>query len=146
PLSPPTLRSPLNGSTGVPTQPSFSWQSVTNADNYRILVATDAAALPTGTAEPGSSSSLVINLPVGNTTSFTPSTALTAGTPYVWEVRASNSTTGGTWSNQFTFTTAAGPHVETASVSQAHIAIGGTLSTSWTTSGIVHHVRLYLLN
>ncbi|MCY2995951.1 MAG: hypothetical protein NTY19_50090 [Planctomycetota bacterium] len=106
-LSIPTLLSPGDGSTGQSTRPTFNWSTVSGANTYRILIATSAAALPTGSANPVSSSSLLINS-TASSTSFTPSAGtLTDGATYYWEVRAGNSTTGdgGIWSTRRSFTT-----------------------------------------
>src|SRR5208283_2475645 len=46
-LPAPTLISPVNGTNGQSTSPTFTWSAVTGATAYRIMVATNAADLPT---------------------------------------------------------------------------------------------------
>src|SRR5208283_2097590 len=106
-LPAPVLSTPPNGSTGQSTQPGFSWSPVTGAnDGYRILVASSAADLPTDpTATSGGPSVVIDALPT--TTTYTPTSALNAGTTYYWEVHGRSSTQYGTWSTIFSFTTAA---------------------------------------
>jgi hypothetical protein len=40
-MLPPTLTSPVNGSTGVPTSPIFIWTAAAGAESYRIQLSTD---------------------------------------------------------------------------------------------------------
>lgn len=101
-LAAPTLFSPANGATGVATDPTFGWATVTGATSYRIMVATSLAALP---GDPLATSCLacVINETSSNT-SFTPATALSTNTSYFWQVRAEGSSSG-YWSAKWSFTT-----------------------------------------
>ena len=84
-LPAPTLSAPANGSTGQSTTPTFTWSSVANATSYRILVATIAADLPTDVTATSAGPSQQINA-TPTTASYTPSSALSAGTTYYWEV------------------------------------------------------------
>lgn len=108
-LPAPTLSSPANGSAGQSTTPVFSWSPVAGATSYRILVATNAADLPTNSTATNGGSSVVINA-TNSTPNFTPSTPLTAGTTCYWEAQARNATEYGIWSgvNSFTVGAAAG--------------------------------------
>ena len=96
PPSAPTLSTPLNGATGVSTNPSLSWNASTGAASYGVQVSSD----------PGFTT-LVYNQ-IGITTTSTNVTGLAGSTVYYWRVNATN--TGGTssWSGTFSFTTAAG--------------------------------------
>jgi pimeloyl-ACP methyl ester carboxylesterase len=105
-LPAPTLSTPANGATGVSTTPTFSWSAVTGASaGYWLAVATSSATLPT---DPTDSTCSSCALMVANSgTSYTPSSALSAGTTYYWRVRGRGpGTTYGNWSSIFSFTTA----------------------------------------
>ncbi|MBI3837817.1 MAG: glycoside hydrolase family 25 protein [Planctomycetia bacterium] len=105
-LPAPTLSAPANGATGVVTQPQFSWSQVSGNLGYRIIVSTNLGDLPTDPNQPGGTPSNGFNVTVSqNTTSYTWTGTLSAGTTYYWEVHALGSTGGGTWSNQNNFTT-----------------------------------------
>ena len=87
-LASPSLSAPANGASGQGTLPTFSWTNVSGNVGYRLMVATSQAALPRNPAL-GSCASCVINAAVGTSvTSFTPTTALAAGTTYYWQVHA----------------------------------------------------------
>src|SRR5437588_624743 len=72
-LPAPTLSNPANGSSGQSTTPTFSWSPVNGATSYRIMVATNAADLPTDPAASAGGASVVIN-GTSATTSYTNST------------------------------------------------------------------------
>ena len=119
-LTPPTLSSPSSGSGGQSTTPTFSWSAVSGADaGYRIMVATNPADLPTDpTATAGGGSVMINATPSSN--SYTPTTALNAGTTYYWQVHARSSALFGTWSGVYSFTTLAAatpPTVQTLAAS-----------------------------
>src|SRR3989338_6615191 len=46
-LSAPTLSSPSNEATGISTTPTFSWSSVSGANKYWLMVATNSSVFPT---------------------------------------------------------------------------------------------------
>jgi len=103
-LPAPTLDTPANGSTGQTTTPAFSWSSVTGASSYRIIVATNAADLPSDPTATNGGPSMVTNATPA-TTNFIPTIPLNAGTTYYWEVHARSATQYGTWSSVNSFTT-----------------------------------------
>ena len=126
-LPAPTLSAPLNGATGVSTAPTFSWTNVIGNAGYRIMVATTSSALPT---DPTASTcaSCVINATTSTSvTSYTPSTALSEGTPYYWEVHALTPASNpgyGTWSSIYSFTTqTTWPHTWGGSAADSAAAI-----------------------
>src|SRR5581483_4812500 len=81
---PPTLGSPADGATAVPTTPTLSWSGVSGANTYWLTVATSDGALPT---DPNASScSCVVSKNVSGT-SYTLPSALNSGTTYYWEVQ-----------------------------------------------------------
>ncbi len=94
PLSP-TLISPANNATGVPTSPTFTWQPAANAASYEIQIATDAAF-----------SNIVDSASGLTTTSYDTAVTLNATTQYYWRVWANNGCGTGAYSAVFTFTTA----------------------------------------
>jgi hypothetical protein len=107
-LPAPTLLAPTNGLTGVALSPAFSWSAVTGNNGYRIMIATiPTNVLPTNPATTSCSTCTMVE--TSTTNSYTPSSALAAGT-YYWQVQAIPSSGSGTgaWSNIFSFTTTGG--------------------------------------
>jgi len=101
----PTPLSPVNGSTGLPEVPFFSWTAPTNANKYRILLATNGADLPSSTTASNGGPSVVINA-VTLTNSFSPSITLTPNQNYFWEVHGIVAgSDSGTWSGIQRFAT-----------------------------------------
>jgi hypothetical protein len=107
-LTAPVLTSPANGSTGQSTSPVFTWSAVSNAASYEIIVATNAADLPTNTNATSGGVSVVIDANT-NTTTYTPVNPLDPGTTYYWEVNARFASEGGPWSSTWNYTTANPP-------------------------------------
>lgn len=91
--APPTLANPTNGSSGVSTGSTFSWNASTSATSYRVQVSTDSTFATTfrDTSGIASASDTV--------------TGLANLTKYYWRVNATNA--GGTspWSSVWSFTT-----------------------------------------
>jgi hypothetical protein len=89
----PTLSSPSNGSTGVPTSPTLNWNASTGATSYRLQVSTSPNFTSTAVNQSGITG-----------TSYD-ITGLSNGTLYYWRVNATN--TGGTsaYSIRWSFTT-----------------------------------------
>ncbi len=108
-LSASTLLTPVNGSTNQSTSPIFNWSAVSNAAWYEIIVATNAADLPSNTNATSGGASVIINAGVTNSTAYTPVNPLDSGTTYYWEVNARFATEGGPWSTTWSFTTANPP-------------------------------------
>ena len=82
-LSAPVPTSPLSGTIAAAPgydQPTFSWDAVTGASHYAIVVVDNS-----------SNGSLVANSTSLTTTTFTPPTALTPGHNYTWYVGAVSS-------------------------------------------------------
>jgi hypothetical protein len=109
-LPAPTLDAPGNGSTGQPLVPYFSWSQISNASSYRLLIATDAADLPSSpTATNGGSSVLLDAIPLTN--NFSPTITLAPKTTYSWEVHGRPAgSDDGTWSSIGAFTTGTVPN------------------------------------
>jgi hypothetical protein len=107
-LSAPVLASPANGSANQSTSTVFAWSAVSNAVSYEIIVATNAADLPTNTTATSGGTSVVIDASVTDTT-YTPVNPLDPGTKYYWEVDARFASEGGPWSSTWNYTTANPP-------------------------------------
>jgi len=89
--------SPANGATSVATTTALSWGAAANATSYDVAFGTTTPPPVVSTGQTG--------------TSFQPSTALSAGTTYFWQVTAKGAggtTAGPVWSFT-TATTASGP-------------------------------------
>jgi hypothetical protein len=107
-LSAPVLTSPANGSTNQSTSTVFTWSAVSNAASYEIIVATNAADLPTDTNATSGGASVIIDANTSATT-YTPVNPLDPGTKYYWEVNARFASEGGPWSSTWNYTTANPP-------------------------------------
>ncbi len=125
PPSVPNLLSPSNGSAGVSTNPTFSWEASSSAISYNLRVSTQSNL-----------SSPIIS--VDNLTSLSyAASGLSLGPTYYWGVQAVNPY-GNTWSSIWSFTTAAGNSAPTAlnlsnttlSAGQPVNTVVGTLSTT----------------
>ncbi len=95
-LNPPTLVSPING-TSVSGPPfTFTWQSVSGACQYQIKLSTDPAFTTTIFNDPNVS---------GSATSYPYNSSLAAGVTHYWQMRTLNATcaTWGAWSASQTF-------------------------------------------
>src|ERR1041385_6262673 len=89
----PTVQSPSNNATNVPTNVTLTWSAVSGADSYDIYISTSTCGVNG-------------QLATSSTTSFTPP-ALNAGTTYGWRVVANKNGCPGNTSSCGTFTTAA---------------------------------------
>jgi uncharacterized repeat protein (TIGR02543 family) len=105
PLPAPVITYPTNGATIQTTTPGLSWNAVANATSYRIMVAHNAADLPT---QPWS---LTCPLCVVNDVAYTPNYTPAAGqlvssNTYYWQVKARSPSQYGQFSvvNSFTVT------------------------------------------
>jgi GH25 family lysozyme M1 (1,4-beta-N-acetylmuramidase) len=106
----PTLTLPSDGAMNVPTTTGFSWSNVIGNHGYRIIVSTSYADMttdPTSEGNPSPAGGFNVNLTTYDQTSYAPTSALSAGTKYYWEVHAKAGTLdqAGYWS-QGSFTTA----------------------------------------
>ena len=92
----PVLDQPASGSTVASLTPTFTWNAVSGATDYRIQVSKNATFSP-----------LAINT-ITAASSYTAASNLTPATTYYWRVRVNNPTSTygtGDWSAVFTFTT-----------------------------------------
>jgi subtilisin family serine protease len=134
PPAAPTLGSPADGATGIPTSTTLTWNASATATAYQVQVASD----------PG------FTTIVSNQTNLAGTSAavsgLVANTVYYWRVNASNA--GGTsgWSASSSFTTAAGspPAAPTlSSPANGATGVSRTPTLSWTaaTGATGYHVQ-----
>lgn len=133
-LSAPTLSAPANGGTGQSTTPTFSWSGITGASSYRIMVATNAADLPTDPTADTGGASVIINATTTNTSLLSPVT-LNANTTYYWEVKGRSSTQYGTWSSKWSFTTAGSETVSTPTTPTGPTSCTQNFSYAYSTGG-----------
>ena len=92
------LTSPANGAANQSARPTFQWAAASQAESYRIQVATDAGF-----------SSVVIDESGITLTEYTHSSDLMTNTAYWWRVLATNACGTGSWSASWSFTTLAVP-------------------------------------
>ena len=95
PPAPPVLATPANGSTGVATNPTLTWNASTGATSYHLQVSTDPNFGTTVVDQGGIA-----------TTSYTAG-GLASSTTYYWHVNASNSGGTSSYSAVWNFTTGA---------------------------------------
>jgi YVTN family beta-propeller protein len=93
--SAPVLASPSNGLTGVPINPTLTWNASNWATSYRLQVSTSSTFTTTVVDQSGIMA-----------TSY-PVSGLTSGTLYYWHVNASNVSGPSSWSDTWSFTTSA---------------------------------------
>ena len=92
-LAAPSLASPADGSTGVSTSPSVTWNATSSAISYRLQVSTDVNVTATVFDQSG----------ITNASSVV--TGLANNTTYYWRVRATYASGQSNWSNVWSFTT-----------------------------------------
>jgi hypothetical protein len=100
----PTPNGPPSESIKQSPTPTFSWTPVSGATTYRLIVATNPSDLPADPTATTGGPSVVLDITTANT-SFIPSTPLSMGTTYYWEVIGISASEGGTWSSISSFTT-----------------------------------------
>lgn len=134
PPPPPSLSSPSNGSTGVATNVTLSWNSSPGATTYRIQVSTSSTFLTT-----------VVDSANITTTSLTPGN-LSGGTQYYWRVNATNASGTSAYSTLFSFTTGipVPPQPVLASPSNGATGVPTSLTLSWNASSGATSYRVQL--
>jgi hypothetical protein len=118
----PTLTSPSNNATNQSTALTLNWSTVTSASTYNVLVSTSASFTSTVASQTGVA---------GLSASVS---GLAAGTPYYWEVSATNAGGTGGWSNVWSFTTIAIPGMPTLALPSNNVTNQSTaLTLNWNT-------------
>ncbi len=130
--SAPTLSSPANGSTGVSTNPTVTWNPSTGATSYRVQVSADSTFATTTYDTSGvTATSKIVS-------------GLTNLTKYYWRVDASNA--GGTsdWSTLWNFTTivALPPAPTLSSPANGSAGISTSPTLAWNSSSGATSYRL----
>ncbi len=126
-----TLTSPSSGATGQSTTPTLSWSASSNATSYDLYLGTS-----------NSPPVYVQNL-LG--TSFSVTTALTAGSTYYWNVVAKNSAGSAPASGTWSFTTAPVPgQVTLTSPANGAANQSPTPTLSWSAASNATSYDLYL--
>ena len=125
PPAAPTLIAPADGSTGVSTSPTFSWNASSGATSYELQVSASPTFATLVSDQPGLS---------GTTAGVS---GLAGSTIYYWRVNATNA--GGTsgWSATFSFTTGAGSPPAAPSLASPANGLTGVSRTptlSWNAS------------
>lgn len=125
-LPAPTPQSPTGGAVGVSLSPTFSWTAVPGATSYRLMVATDSAAIPQD-PEVSTCEGCVLNVTPTGTSYTAAADALAHATMYYWRVRGRSGTQSGHWSSARIFTTAAQPPTVSTSAASSVSESGATL-------------------
>jgi uncharacterized repeat protein (TIGR01451 family) len=125
-LPAPTLLLPANNSTAVPP-PTFTWTAVANATSYRLLVATNAGALPTDPTSSSCGTGCVLDVTPTGTSYTAPAGVISPGTAYYWQVHARSASQYGTWSAVIGFTTTSNGFVQQGSKLVGSGAVGSAL-------------------
>jgi hypothetical protein len=121
PPAAPTLSSPINGATGVVTNPTLSWNASTGATSYGLQVSTSSSFTTT-----------VVNQ-TGITSTSYPVSGLAGNTTYYWRVNATNAGGTGAWSSPvWSFTTAPAPPAAPTLASPANGSATQTTSPTLT--------------
>ncbi len=90
----PSVSAPASGTTGVSLTPTFTWTAEPQATGYRLRVGTTAGG-----------TNVVNNLDLGNVTSYTLPTSLTAYTKYYYSVSSYNTISNSASCTERNFTT-----------------------------------------
>jgi photosystem II stability/assembly factor-like uncharacterized protein len=106
----PKLDSPEAGASGVPVRPIFQWSAIAGADNYELVVSTEATFDNPTILKSGDYA-----LPA---TAWQCNIALNYNTTYYWKVRAVGSDTYSLWSAVSAFTTEPPPSLQSTPPSQ----------------------------
>jgi hypothetical protein len=112
----PALVSPVSGSADQPLEMLLDWNPASDAEAYRLQVATDA----------GFSTIVFEEYPISNTSKQIG--PLAEGTKHYWRVRASNVTGNGPWSDVWNFTTGVAAPDQAVLVSPSNNATGVSLT------------------
>lgn len=109
-LAAPTIESPLGD--GALIWPAFTWSAVTGAASYRLMMAVNAASLPSDPSVQ-TCSGCVLNT-TSTTPFFTPRAYLLPSTTYFWQVQARTALVNGLWSIRASFKTTNWPELAPA--------------------------------
>ncbi len=121
PVAVPLLALPANGSSGLGTALSLTWNSSTGANSYAVQVSSTSGF-----------TNFVTNA-TGITTLSSAVTGLAYNTEYFWRVNASNSAITSSWSSIWSFSTSSGAPAAPvlSSPSNGSYIFGATTTLSW---------------
>jgi fibronectin type 3 domain-containing protein len=128
----PTLVSPANGSTGVSTSPTLSWNVSSGATSYQLQVSLNQ------------SFSTTVYSQSGLTSTSQQVTGLTNNTPYYWRVNATNAGGTSAWSeapNHRNFTTVLVPPPAPTAYAATNVA-SASFTANWSSSSGATGYRL----
>jgi len=117
------LVTPVDLATGQSINPSFTWQSITGATNYKLQVSTKMDF-----------SALVFDNNVGNVTTYALTTALTTSTKYYWRVTADN--LAGAYSDTWSFIVGTIPMIVLGDFEAGIGTFSSAITASGSTTGI----------
>jgi hypothetical protein len=118
----PVLSLPANGSTGISTSPTLTWNASTGADSYTLQVSGNP-----------NFSSFILDQHGIMSTSFTVD-GLSENTTYYWRVNATNAYGASGWANAWSFTTVTTPVMETVISKFTAEVISNGVFLSWQTT------------
>ena len=151
-LPAPTLLAPQDYSLGAQFPVNFVWTPVDSATSYRVMIATNASALPTDPTTATCGAGCVwFDTPLG-TADVPPLAVLGPQTTYYWEVHARSPSQYGTWSTISQFTTSAATGNDfSVTVSPLSQTANGAVSVTYqvattTTSGSPQPITLSASN
>jgi hypothetical protein len=138
-LLPPSLVSPVNGSSGQPTAPTLTWSTVSGAATYDVQVSVSSSF---ATIFLDDSTLAVASRTITN---------LAAGITYYWRVRVKNAAGVSPWTSVWSFTTAlpAAPSVPTlSSPANGSTSQPPTPTLAWSTvsGAATYHIQVSTSN
>ena len=136
PPAPPVLATPLNGATGVATNPTLTWNASATATSYHLQVSSDAGFVT------------IVSDQNNLTTTSAAVSGLAGNTQYFWHVNAANSAGASAYSSPFNFTTTAPPPppappvLATPANGATGVSTSPTLTWNASTGAASYHVQV----
>ena len=119
-LTPPDLTSPADAHHELSLQPSFSWQSVSDATSYTIQISSDPNfPVPVGKKKKGATGGAVIAA-TSLSTAYAPTSNLAPNATYYWRVQANGTNGPSDWSQVRSFTSPNAPGIPLLSLPAAN--------------------------
>ncbi len=119
-LTPPNLSAPADAHHELSLQPSFSWQSVSDATSYTIQISTDPNfPAPAKKKKKGSSSGATTSA-TSLSTAYAPASNLAPNATYYWRIQANGTNGPSDWSEVRSFTSPNAPSIPLLSLPAAN--------------------------